>query len=130
MLMNRRDVVELGPGVTKHSARLGNRASHDGDARAVRPNDTVLVLGASGGVGTACVLLAKQVGATVIACASSGAKLERLAALGATHGINYVDEDMREAVWNFAGKPRISGSGGVDLVVNCTGGSTWLDSTR
>src|SRR5215471_1893448 len=45
---------------------------------AVKPNDTVLVLGASGGVGTACVLLAKQVGATVIACASSAEKLERL----------------------------------------------------
>jgi alcohol dehydrogenase len=97
---------------------------------AVKPNDTVLVLGASGGVGTACVLLAKQVGATVIACASSAAKLERLAELGATHGINYMNEDMREAVWNLAGKPRINGSGGVDLVVNCTGGHTWLDSTR
>src|SRR5580765_2074061 len=38
----------------------------------VAAGDTVLVLGASGGVGTACVLLAKMTGATVIACASSG----------------------------------------------------------
>src|SRR5262245_31291451 len=92
--------------------------------------DTVLVLGASGGVGTACVLLAKMVGAKVIACASSDAKLERLRDLGADHVIDYVQHDMREAVWEIAGKPRISGTGGVDLVANCTGGGTWTDSTR
>jgi alcohol dehydrogenase len=92
--------------------------------------DTVLVLGASGGVGTACVLLAKLVGAKVIACASSEAKLERLRDLGADHVIDYVKHDMREAVWEIAGKPRVSGAGGVDLVVNCTGGGTWTDSTR
>lgn len=96
----------------------------------VGPNDTVLVLGASGGVGTACVLLAKQVGAKVIACASSESKLDRLVQLGADHGIDYTKQNMREAVWNLVGKPRISGTGGVDLVVNCTGGNTWLDSTR
>jgi alcohol dehydrogenase len=96
----------------------------------VGPNDTVLVLGASGGVGTACVLLAKQVGAKVIACASSESKLDRLVQLGADHGIHYTKQNMREAVWNLVGKPRISGTGGVDLVVNCTGGNTWLDSTR
>lgn len=96
----------------------------------VNGNDTVLVLGASGGVGTACVLLAKLVGARVIACASSDAKLSRLAELGADHGINYAEQDMREAVWDLVGKPRITGEGGVDMVVNCTGGGTWLDSTR
>jgi alcohol dehydrogenase len=37
---------------------------------------------------------------------------------------------MREAVWEIVGKPRISGAGGVDLVVNCTGRGTWIDSTR
>ena len=96
----------------------------------VNAEDKVLILGASGGVGTACVLLAKMVGAQVIACASSGAKLSRLAELGADHGVNYVDQDMREAVWDLVGKPRVTGSGGVDLVVNCTGGGTWTDSTR
>lgn len=96
----------------------------------VNAEDKVLILGASGGVGTACVLLAKMVGAQVIACASSGAKLSRLAELGADHGVNYVDRDMREAVWDLVGKPRVTGSGGVDLVVNCTGGGTWTDSTR
>jgi alcohol dehydrogenase len=96
----------------------------------VSSGDSVLVLGASGGVGTACVLLAKAAGATVIACASSRDKLERLRALGADHLVNYVEQDMREAVWELVGKPRITGAGGVDLVVNCTGGNTWLDSTR
>lgn len=92
--------------------------------------DTVLIMGASGGVGTACVLLAKAAGAEVIACASSAEKLNRLAELGADHGINYIEQDMREAVWELVGKPRISGEGGVDLLVNCTGGGTWKDSVR
>lgn len=96
----------------------------------VSADDCVLVLGASGGVGTACVLLAKLAGATVIACASSPKKLERLAGLGADHLIDYRAADMRESVWELVGKPRVTGSGGVDLVVNCTGGGTWLDSTR
>jgi alcohol dehydrogenase len=93
-------------------------------------DETVLILGASGGVGTASVLLAKMVGARVIACASSQSKLDRLADLGADHLVNYVESDMRERVWDLVGKPRITGMGGVDLVVNCTGGGTWTDSTR
>ena len=96
----------------------------------VKTDDTVLVMGASGGVGTACVLLAKRVGATVISCASSQEKLDRLAQLGSDHGINYVDTDMRTATWDITGKPKITGEGGVDLLVNCTGGGTWTDSTR
>ncbi len=96
----------------------------------VKPDDVVLVLGASGGVGTACVLLAKMAGATVIACASNAAKLDRLHRLGADHGVNYLTNNMREAVWDIVGKPRITGKGGVSLVINCTGGGTWVDSTR
>ena len=97
---------------------------------AVSPDDTVLILGASGGVGTACVLLSKLVGATVIACANSPEKLRRLGELGADHLVNYAERDMREAVWEIVGKPRVSGTGGVALVVNCTGRGTWIDSTR
>ncbi len=93
-------------------------------------DDTVLVMGASGGVGTACVLLAKQAGATVISCASSADKLQRLAQIGSDHGINYVESDMRTAVWDLVGKPKITGEGGVDLLINSTGGGTWIDSTR
>ena len=97
---------------------------------AVTADDTVLVMGASGGVGTACVLLAKRAGATVISCASSPGKLDRLAGLGSDHGINYIDKDMRKAVWEIVGKPRINGEGGVDLLINSTGGGTFIDSTR
>lgn len=96
----------------------------------VKEDDTVLVMGASGGVGTACVLLAKQAGARVIACASSAQKLDRLQSLGAEHGINYLTQNMREAVWEVAGKPKIHGEGGVDLLINSTGGGTWRDSVR
>ncbi|MDJ0852976.1 MAG: zinc-binding dehydrogenase [Myxococcota bacterium] len=96
----------------------------------IRAGEKVLVLGASGGVGTACVLLAKLAGAEVIACASTADKLERLAALGADHGLDYVESDMRQVVWEIAGKPRVIGTGGVDVVVNCTGGGTWGDSIR
>lgn len=96
----------------------------------VKADDTVLIMGASGGVGTACVLLAKQAGARVIACASSVQKLDRLQSLGAEHGINYLTEDMRKTAWDIAGKPRINGEGGVDLLINSTGGGTWRDSVR
>src|ERR1700728_486494 len=51
----------------------------------VKPGDKVLVLGASGGVGTGCVMLAKLLGAEVIACASSEEKLALSKALGRTH---------------------------------------------
>lgn len=96
----------------------------------VRPDDIVLILGASGGVGTACVLLAKLVGATVIACANNPDKLRRLRELGADHVVNYAEQNMRDAVWEIVGKPRVTGTGGVDLVVNCTGRGTWIDSLR
>ena len=96
----------------------------------VKAADTVLIMGASGGVGTACVLLAKAAGATVIACASSEEKLARLAELGADHGINYIEQSLRDAVWDLVGKPRITGEGGVDLLINSTGGGTWKDSIR
>lgn len=97
---------------------------------AVRAGETVLVLGASGGVGTACVLLAKLAGATVIACAGSDEKAERLKAIGANHVINYRKSVMREAVWEIVGKPRVLGTGGVDVAVNFTGGKTWKDTLR
>ena len=96
----------------------------------VLAGETVLVLGASGGVGTCCVLLAKMAGAQVIACASSPAKLERLRAIGADHLIDYTRVDMRKAVHEIVGKPRVAGTGGVDLAINYTGGKTWMDTLR
>src|SRR5574341_1947823 len=62
----------------------------------IRKGDKVIVLGASGGVGTGCVLLAKLRGAEVIACASSEDKIKRLTDLGADHVINYSRLDRVE----------------------------------
>jgi alcohol dehydrogenase len=93
----------------------------------VRAGERVLVLGASGGVGNACLLLAKMAGAEVIACASSAEKLARLEALGADHGVNYATTDYVKWVHERYGKPyRRSYEGGVDVVVNFTGGETWV----
>jgi NADPH:quinone reductase-like Zn-dependent oxidoreductase len=89
------------------------------------------VLGASGGVGTGCVLLAKVLGAEVIACASSDEKLARLKEIGADHVINYKETDWSKWAIEKYGKPqRRSYEGGVDAVVNFTGGDTWLPSLR
>jgi NADPH:quinone reductase-like Zn-dependent oxidoreductase len=97
----------------------------------VRKGDKVLILGASGGVGTGCVMLAKQLGAEVIACAGSADKLERLTQMGADHVVNYRETDFSK--WAIAkyGKPERRGyEGGVDVVVNFTGGDTWVPSLK
>jgi alcohol dehydrogenase len=96
----------------------------------VGPGEKVLVLGASGGVGTGCVQLASLAGAHVIAAASTDEKLEQLTALGAAEGINYRDSDFMRVVHERHGKPRVSGAGGLDVVVNFTGGDTWAPSLR
>jgi NADPH:quinone reductase-like Zn-dependent oxidoreductase len=99
--------------------------------KTVAAGERVLVLGASGGVGTGCVILAKLLGAEVIACASSTEKLERLQALGANHVINYRDTDWSKWVIEKYGKPqRRTYDGGVDVVINFTGGDTWVPSLR
>jgi NADPH:quinone reductase-like Zn-dependent oxidoreductase len=97
----------------------------------VKAGDRVLVLGAAGGVGTGCVILAKLLGAEVVACASSTEKLARLRALGADHVVNYRDTDWSKWVIEKYGKPqRRSFDGGVDAVINFTGGETWVPSLR
>ena len=93
--------------------------------------EKVLILGASGGVGTCCVLLAKMKGAEVVACASSPAKLEALRALGADHVVDYTRTDFVKWVFETYGKPHRRGhEGGVDVVVNYTGGDSWVKSLR
>jgi alcohol dehydrogenase len=97
----------------------------------IKAGDRVLVLGASGGVGTGCVLLAKMLGAHVIACASSDEKLKRLKAMGAHEVIDYTTTDWSKWAIEKYGKPqRRSYDGGVDAVINFTGGDTWLPSLR
>ena len=92
--------------------------------------DKVLVLGASGGVGVACLQIAKLLGAEIVAGTSSGAKLRALSALGADHAIDYSQEGVIDAIKRIYGKPRVSGGGGVDVAVNFTGGDTWRDTQR
>lgn len=96
----------------------------------VAAGEKVLVLGASGGVGAACIQLAKMVGAEVIACASSDSKLARLKDFGADHGINYATGSILDGVKAIYGKPRVTGGGGVDLAVNFTGGDTMKETQR
>jgi alcohol dehydrogenase len=99
--------------------------------KTVAAGERVLVLGASGGVGTGCVILAKLLGAEVIACASSAEKLARLKALGADEVVNYRDTDWSKWAVEKYGKPqRRSYEGGVDAVINFTGGETWVPSLR
>ncbi|WP_217906616.1 SDR family NAD(P)-dependent oxidoreductase [Bordetella genomosp. 11] len=97
----------------------------------VKAGDKVLILGASGGVGTACVILAKQLGAEVIACAGSDSKLQALKELGADHLINYRETDFSKWAIGQYGKPqRRNYEGGVDVVINFTGGDTWVPSLK
>jgi len=97
----------------------------------VRKGERVLILGASGGVGTGCVVLAKMLGAEVIACAGGEEKMQRLRELGADEVINYKETDFSKWAIEKYGKPqRRSYEGGVDVVVNFTGGDTWLPSLK
>jgi NADPH:quinone reductase-like Zn-dependent oxidoreductase len=97
----------------------------------VSKGERVLILGASGGVGTGCVILCKLIGAEVIACASSAEKMRRLMELGADEAINYQEVDFSKWAIERYGKPqRRSYEGGVDVVINFTGGSTWQPSLR
>jgi NADPH:quinone reductase-like Zn-dependent oxidoreductase len=99
--------------------------------KTIKAGDKVLILGASGGVGTGCVMLAKHLGAEVIACAGSDDKMDRLKALGADHVINYRTTDFSKWAIEKYGKPqRRTYEGGVDVVINFTGGDTWAPSLR
>jgi alcohol dehydrogenase len=96
----------------------------------LQPKEKILILGASGGVGTCCVQLAKSVGCEVIACASSDWKVARLKELGADHVINTTEQNYVAEIHRLYGKPRTRGGGGVDVVVNYTGGDTWAECFR
>ena len=82
----------------------------------LKAGETLLVLGASGGVGLAAVQLGKIMGARVIACASSDEKLATCKTHGADDVINYATEDLREAI------KRLTAGKGVDVVVDPVGG--------
>ena len=97
----------------------------------VKAGERVLILGASGGVGTGCIILAKHLGAEVIACTSSAEKVQKLKQLGADQVINVKETDFSKWAVETYGKPqRRSYDGGVDVVINFTGGDTWHPSLR
>ena len=97
----------------------------------IKKGDKVLILGASGGVGTGCVILAKLLGAEVIACASSDEKLKALKDMGADEVVDYTKTDWSKWAVEKYGKPqRRTYDGGVDVVINFTGGDTWVPSLR
>jgi len=68
------------------------------DRAALKAGETVLVLGAAGGVGTAAIQIAKAMGARVIAAASTDEKCALCRSLGADATINYSTEDLRDAI--------------------------------
>src|SRR5262245_871853 len=78
--------------------------------------ETLLVLGATGGVGSTAIQLGKLMGATVIAAASSATKLELATELGADATIDYSREDLRERI------KALTGGKGVDVVYDPVGG--------
>ena len=82
----------------------------------LRPGETLLVLGAAGGVGIAAVEIGHAMGANVIAAASSDEKVAFAMAAGADHGINYNQASMRDVL------KELTGGKGVDVVYDPVGG--------
>jgi NADPH2:quinone reductase len=85
------------------------------DRGSVQAGETVLVLGASGGVGIAAIEIAKALGARVIACASSEEKLAVCRQHGADATIDYAHEDLRERI------KALTDGRGVDVVYDPVG---------
>jgi NADPH2:quinone reductase len=94
-------------GTTDHALR---------DRGQLKPGETLLVLGAAGGVGVAAIEIGKALGARVIACASSDDKLAVCRQHGADECINYATEDLRERI-----RALIPGKG-VDVIYDAVGG--------
>jgi NADPH2:quinone reductase len=94
-------------GTTDHALR---------DRAQMQAGETLLVLGAAGGVGVAAIEIGKAMGARVIACASSDEKLAVCRQHGADETINYATEDLRERI------KALAGGKGVDVIYDAVGG--------
>jgi NADPH2:quinone reductase len=124
-----RDVMPCPEGldpVTAAALPVAYGTAHLGlDHRArLRAGETLLVHGASGGVGLAAVEVGKRMGATVIATASSADKLEVAAAHGADHLINYTEGAFKDRV------KELTGGGGADVIFDPVGGDVFDQSLR
>lgn len=90
----------------------------------LQPGETLLVLGAAGGVGLATVQLGKAMGARVIAAASTPAKRELAIAHGAAHAVDYTQPDWREEV------KALTNGKGADVVYDPVGGDAFDEAVR
>lgn len=94
------------------------------DRGALRPGESLLVLGAAGGVGLCAVELGKLMGTQVIAAASSDAKLKLCGEYGADHLLNYNEEPIKETVLGLTDEQ------GADVVFDPVGGDATFQSLR
>jgi NADPH:quinone reductase-like Zn-dependent oxidoreductase len=90
----------------------------------VHPGQTVLVLGAGSGVGTAAIQIAKLFHCRVITTAGNEEKLEKARALGADYGINHYKQKISDEVRKITNKE------GVDIVIEHVGAATWDESLK
>lgn len=90
----------------------------------IQAKETLVVLGAAGGVGLASIEIAKALGATVIAVASSPHKLETARAHGADHLIDYSREDLKQRVLE------LTDGQGADLCMDTVGGEAFNSMSR
>lgn len=115
-------VMPMPPGMdfdTAAAITLTYGTSHHAvvDRAQLQAGETMLVLGAAGGVGLAAVEIGKALGATVIACASTDDKLAVCREHGADATINYSKEDLREAI------KAATGGKGPDVIYDPVGGA-------
>ncbi|MDG1579649.1 NADPH:quinone oxidoreductase family protein [Pseudomonas sp. GOM6] len=90
----------------------------------LQPGETLLVLGASGGVGLAAVEIGKAMGAKVIAAASTAEKLDVARKAGADHLINYSEQSLKEEL------KKLTNGQGVDVIYDPVGGSFFEEAFR
>jgi NADPH2:quinone reductase len=94
------------------------------DKAVLQCGETVLILGASGGVGLAAVMLAKHKGAVVIGTGSTAEKRAAILSAGADHAVDPADTDLAKAV------KALTGGAGVDVVYDPVGGDLAITATR
>ncbi len=91
---------------------------------AIRPGQTVLILGANSGVGIAAIQIAKMFHARVITTAGDERKVERARELGADYVINHYQQKISQEV------RKITNFEGVDIVLEHVGAATWDESVK
>jgi NADPH:quinone reductase-like Zn-dependent oxidoreductase len=88
----------------------------------LKPGESILIVGAGGGIATAALQVAASVGARIIVTSNHDGKLSAAKNLGAEHGVHSPTGEFAKAVRNLTAKR------GVDVVVNCVGGASWRES--